>query len=209
MAEALEAAEGAMGSARLMQARPIELVATTLLCNILPVVGEAERAIKLGEQGLTISRECGELYACGFLVMATSQAHWQQGERQLAEHQALEGAECKRALDDRPGLQALFEVLAWMAAERGAYQRAATLLGCAERVRQSSAFTFQEGFRQQHEHSITLVLGGVGQAPFDAAYQQGLAMTIDDAMAFAAEQKPLPRRLAPSPKLGVHSQKGN
>jgi ATP/maltotriose-dependent transcriptional regulator MalT len=196
VAEALEAAESAMSLARLMQARPIELVATTVVCNILPLVGQPERAIKLAEQGLTISQECGELYARGYLLMAMSQAHWLQGERQLAETQALEGAACKHALDDRPGLQALLETVALMAAERGAHQRAATLLGCAERVRQSSAIQFQEGFRQPHERSMALALGGLGQRLFDASYERGLTITIDDAMAFAVEEKLPPRPVA-------------
>ncbi len=196
VAEALEAAESAVSLARLMQTQPIELVATAVLCNILPVAGQPERAIKLGEQGLTISHECGELWARGYLLMATSQAHWLRGERQLAEAQAIEGAACKHALDDRPGLQGLLETLARMAAERGAHQRGATLLGCAERVRQSSAFQFQEGFRQQHELAMALVLGGLGQRLFEATYERGLTMTIDDVMVFAVEDKLPPRPVA-------------
>jgi len=189
VAEALEAAESAVALARRIESRPIELIATTVLCNILPVVGQPERAIELGEQGLTISQECGELWARGYLLMATSQAHWQQGERQLAEAKALDGAGCKHALDDRSGLQALLEILAWMAVERGAFQRAATLLGCAERVRQSSALQFQEGFRKQHEHSMALALERLGKRQFDSLYERGLTMAVDAVMTFAAEDK--------------------
>jgi predicted ATPase/DNA-binding CsgD family transcriptional regulator len=196
VAEALEAAESAVSLGRLLQSRSIELVATTVLCNILPTIGQLDRAITVGEQALTMSEECGEMYARGFLLMATSQAHWLRGEKQLAEAQALEGAACKHALDDRPGLQLLIESLAWMAAERGAHERAATLLGCAEGVRLSSALQFQEGFRQQHERAIALVIGGLGQRGFDGAYKRGLAMTLDDAMAFAAADKVPPRPVA-------------
>jgi non-specific serine/threonine protein kinase len=93
-------------------------------------------------------------------------------------------------------LQALLETLAWMAAERGAHQRAATLLGGAERVRRSSAIAFLEGYRQQHQRALALVLGGLGQGPFDGAYARGLAMTVDDAIAFAVEETPPPRPIA-------------
>jgi predicted ATPase/DNA-binding CsgD family transcriptional regulator len=189
MAEALELAESAVSFARQVKSRPIELVATAVLCNLLPVVGQPERAIELGEQGLATSQECGELWARGYLLMATSQAHWLQGEKEFAEAQALDGAACKHALDDRPGLQALLESLAVMAAERGAHQRAATLLGCAERVRQSNTLQFQEGFRQQHERAMELVLVGLGKRQLDAVYDRGLTMTIDEAMAFAVDGK--------------------
>jgi non-specific serine/threonine protein kinase len=187
--EALEAAESAVSLARLIQSRPTELVAIAVLCNILPIVGQPDRAIELGKHGLTISRESGELWARGYLLMATSQAHWLGGEGQLAETEALDGAACKHALDDRAGLQGLLEILAGIAAERGAHQRGATLLGCAERVRQSSALQFQEGFRQQHDRSTALLVGGLGKRLFDSLYERGLTMTVDEVMAFAASDK--------------------
>jgi non-specific serine/threonine protein kinase len=88
---------------------------------------------------------------------------------------------------------ALLETLASMAAERGALQRAATLLGAAEQVRKSSALHFLEGFRQQHEGSSALALEGLGQRKFDVAYSGGLAMTLAEAVAFAVEDT-LPSR---------------
>ena len=196
IADALEAAQSAVSMARLLQSRPIELVAATAQCNILAASGQPDEAIALGEEALTITQECGELWARGYLLMATSQAYWLQGNRQLAEAEAREGAACKHAIDDRAGLQALFETLASMAAERGAHERAAMLLGCAERVRHSSAIHFLEGYRQQNERSRALVLEGLGKGLFDATYERGLAMTIDDAVVFAVEEKLPPRRLA-------------
>jgi DNA-binding CsgD family transcriptional regulator len=106
----------------------------------------------------------------------------------------------KRALDDRTGLQALLEILASMAAERGAYRRAAMLLGSAEGVRQSSAIQFHEGFRQRHKRSIDLVLAGWGQRQFDAVYEQGLTMSTDGAIAFAMSDK------LPSRPVGVEAR---
>jgi predicted ATPase/DNA-binding CsgD family transcriptional regulator len=189
LAEALGAVESAVSIAHRIRSRPIELVATAALCNTLNAAGEPDRALKLGEHGLTISKECGELWARGWLLMATSQAHALRGHGQLAEAQAREGLTCKHALDDRAGLQALIEVLASMAADREAHQRTATLLGCAESVRQRSAIQFQEGYRQQHERSLALALAAMGQRGFDAAFARGLAMTFDESAAFAVDEK--------------------
>jgi non-specific serine/threonine protein kinase len=191
--EAVETAESAVGLGRRLQDPAIELVATAVLCNVLPMAGQAERAIELGEQGLRMSRDRGELWVRGYLLMAASQAHWSRGERHLAEAEARDGAASRHALGDRAGLQALLETLAWMAAERGTHQRAATLLGCAERVRQASAVHLLEGYREQHDRALALALGGLGQRPFDAASERGLAMTIEEAVAFAVEER-LPAR---------------
>ena len=193
LTEAIEAAESALSVGRRLQDRPIQLVATAALCNILPFAGQPERSIELGEQAVAMSRDWGELWARGYVLMATSQARWSQGDRAVGEAQAREGAASKHALDDRAGLHGLLQTLAWMAAERGAHQRAATLLGCAEGLRRSSALSFPEGYRAQHEHSNAVALKGLGQGRFDVAYAAGLAMTIDDAVAFAIEDR-LPSR---------------
>jgi predicted ATPase len=199
-ADAVALAESAVSLARAAQSRPAELVATQLLCNALALASQPQRALDLGKRALAISRECGELWARGYLHMATAQASWLQGYQKAAEAEAIEGAVAKHALDDRTGLQGFLEILASMAAERGAYRRAATLLGCAEGVRQSSAIQFHEGFRQRHDRSIDLVLGGLGQTQFDAAFEQGVTMSTDDAISFAMSDK------LPSRPVGVKTQ---
>lgn len=198
--EAIDVAESALSVGRDLHDRQIQLVAIAALCNTLPFAGQPERSIELGDQALAMSRDWGEIWARGYVLMATSQARWHQGDRALGETQAREGAVFKHALDDHAGLQALLQTLAWMAAERGAHQRAATLLGCAERVRESSALGFQEGYRAQYEHANALALKGLGQGSFAVAYAAGLAMTIDDAVAFAVEDR-LPSRARAVPAV--------
>jgi non-specific serine/threonine protein kinase len=43
---------------------------------------------------------------------------------------------------------------------------------------------------------MALALGGLGKRLFDASYERGLTITIDDAMAFAVEEKLPPRPVA-------------
>jgi len=107
---------------------------------------------------------------------------------------AREGASCNHALDDRAGLAILLETLAWMAAEQAAHERAAMLLGFAQRAREVSALTLAEPFRPQHGQSVAVAVQGIGQKSFDAAFKRGRAMTIDEGVAFAVddEQRPKP-----------------
>jgi len=208
ISEGVEAAESALALARTLADQPIQLVATAVLCNVLPMAGQPDRAIELGEEGVGISQERGELWASGYMLMATSQVHWQRGDRQRAEAQARAGAASKGTLDDRAGLSVLLETLAWMAAEGGANDRAATLLGCAEHVRTVSGVPFLEAHRSQHGHSIALVPVALGQGPYDAMYQRGLRMTIDDAVAFAVEDRlPTPARTGVKARNAIHLTK--
>jgi DNA-binding CsgD family transcriptional regulator len=148
------------------------------------------------------------MWARSYLLNALCQARWRQGDAELAEAMAREEAACKHAVEDRSGLQALLDTLAWMTAGRGAHARAAMLLGCAEQVRQASGIPFQEFYqRQQHDESIALTTQALGQDAFDAAYQRGLAMPVEDALGIATTStqqqppKPTPASRGPASPL--------
>jgi non-specific serine/threonine protein kinase len=91
----------------------------------------------------------------------------------------------------------VLETLASMAADRGRYERAAILLGSAQRVCDESSLTLVELYREQHERSVSVIIRGIGQKACDAAYARGRAMTIDEGVAFAVEDKPAPKPAPP------------
>jgi DNA-binding CsgD family transcriptional regulator len=137
------------------------------------------------------------LWIRGFVLTFLAQANWLRGDRQRAEALACEAGVCKHAVDDRNGLTIVLETLAWMAGELGQHERAACILGSAERVRDESSLTLIELFRPQHEQSVSIVVQGIGQRAFDAAFARGRAMTIDEGAAFAVEHKAPPRPTPP------------
>ena len=194
---ATETGESALSLARVMRARQAELNALDALCGILVAHGDLDRAIDVGEQGLAISKDRGELWARGYLLNYLAQAKWLRGDRGSAEALAREAAVCKHAIDDRNGLSAVLETLAWMAAELGRHERAAWLLGSAERVRDDISMTPVELFQAQHERSASLIRAGIGQKAFDTAFARGRAMTLDEGVTFAVEdQQPKPTAAA-------------
>ena len=91
----------------------------------------------------------------------------------------------------------VLETLAWMAAECGHPERAATLLGSAQRVRDESSLILLELFRSQHERSVSIITRGIGQRSFDAAFARGRAMTIDEGVAFAVAGEQAPKPTSP------------
>jgi len=121
-----------------------------------------------------------------------------RGDKPRGEALAREAAACKHALDDRNGLGIVLETLAWMAAELGQHERAACLLGAAERVRHETSQTLIELFRTQHERSESVAVQGLGRKAFEASFSRGRAMTISESAAFAVEgkQPPKPPHLA-------------
>jgi predicted ATPase/DNA-binding CsgD family transcriptional regulator len=199
LAGAKECVESALSLARLMRLGHIELEAHTTLCPVLVAAGEIDRAVELGERGVALSVERGESWCRGYQLDFLARAYWLRGDRGKAEVLAREAAICKHAIDDRNGLTMALETLASIAAERGAYERAAIVLGSAKCVRDSSSLTLIELYREQHEQSVSLITRVIGQEAFDAAYARGRAMTIREGVAFAVTDKPAPK-LAPSVK---------
>ena len=186
--------ESALSLARLMHVEQAELTIANTLCGLSIAIGDLERAVEFGEHGLAMSKARGELWMRGYLLNFLAQTSWVRGERPRAEALAREAALCKHAIDDRNGVTFALGTLAWIATESGRHERAATLLGSAQRVRDQSSLTLIDVFRPQHERSVSAATRGIGQRAFDAAFARGRAMTIDEGVAFAVadEQAPKP-----------------
>jgi non-specific serine/threonine protein kinase len=182
-----------------MRLERAELIAYVTLCVVLLATGDIDRIIELGERGAARSEAWGESWCRGSQLNYLARAHWLRGDQDKAEALARAATVCKHAVDDRNGLTMMLETLASMAAERGRPERAAILLGSAQRVRDSSSLTLIELYREQHERSVSLIVRAIGQKSFDAAYARGRAMTIDEGVAFAVADKPAPK-LAPPVK---------
>ena len=197
--------ESALMLAEAMQVEHVELDARSTLCGVLAAAGELDRAIELGEQAIAMSMRLGELWVRGFALNYLGQATWLRGDRPRGEALAREAATCKYALDDRNGLAIVLETLAWMAAELGQHQRAAQLLGAAERVRHETAQTLIELFRTQHERSQSTAVQGLGLKSFEVAFTRGRSMTISQAVTFAVENRQRPEP-TPVAQTGPHTR---
>jgi predicted ATPase/DNA-binding CsgD family transcriptional regulator len=195
---AKERVESALTLARLMGLGHVEMTGHNTLSPILLATGEIDRVIEIGERAAALSKERGESWCRGYQLDYLARACWVLGDRERAEALSREAVVCKHTVDDRLGLTMTLETLASMAADRGSHERAAILLGLAQRVRDSSSLTLIELHRQQHERTVLIIVRGIGQKSFDAAYARGRAMTIDEGVAFAVADKPAPK---PAPRV--------
>jgi non-specific serine/threonine protein kinase len=202
---AKERVESALTLARLMGLDHVEMSGLSTLSPILIAAGEIDRAIETGERDGALSEARGDTWHRGYQLDFLARAYWLHGDREKAEALAREAVLCKHAVDDRNGLTMALETLASMAAERGTYERAAILLGLAQRVCDLSSLALLELHHQQHERSVSIITQGVGRHAFDAAYARGRAMTIDEGIAFAVDDKPAPK-LVPSAKTASDTE---
>jgi predicted ATPase/DNA-binding CsgD family transcriptional regulator len=95
------------------------------------LIGAPERAIELCEEGRTISEAHGELWALSWGLWVCGLARWTLGEFDQAADSLVASLEAKHALNDRLGMSACVELLAWVAMERGDAHRACRLFGAS------------------------------------------------------------------------------
>jgi DNA-binding CsgD family transcriptional regulator len=192
--DAIRGIDSALTLARLMHLGQVEPEALDALCAIAIASGDPDRAIEVGEQGLMLSKDRGEIWMRGYLLNYLTQANWLRGNKRRAGVLGREAATIKHAIDDRFGLTIALETLAWMAAELGEHNRAAHLLGVAEHARQESSASLVDVYRTQHEQSVSAACHGLGKTAYEADFQRGRTMTIDEGVAFAVEgeQHPSP-----------------
>ena len=163
------------------------MVAIAMHYTSLNWLGQArtEDAIETAEAGVALCREAGDLFVRGVLLNTLAEAR--RGRGQLAEAEALasEGVACKQAFDDRRGVAALIETLAWIASDRRDPERAATLLGCAQGLRDSMAIPILAPLVAGHEACEEKTRALNGDRAFDRAYRGGMAMPVTDAVDYA------------------------
>jgi predicted ATPase/DNA-binding CsgD family transcriptional regulator len=155
--------------------------------------GRTEDAVETAEAGVAICREAGDLFVRGLLLNTLAEARRTRGELAEAEALAREGVACKQAFDDRRGVAALIETLAWIASDRPDPERAATLLGCAQGLRDSMAIPILAPFLARHEACEERIRALNGDRAFDRAFRRGVAMPVADAVDYAlGRAKPKP-----------------
>jgi predicted ATPase/DNA-binding CsgD family transcriptional regulator len=165
-------------------------VGTGWVCRIRLSQGDVDAAVEAGETALAMCREHDELFLRGIILSNMAEARRRRGELDRAEALAREGAAGQHALGSRRGLALLVEPLAWMASDRGADGRAATLLGYAQSLRQSIMVALLPVHQDRHHACEQAVRGRLGDAAFGKVFHRGATMPDAEAIAYVLEQPP-------------------
>ena len=179
------------------------------LANAAGLAGDEERAgachrelAALTEAG---SEDIRSAY-CAYPLWTLGAAAWRRGDLDRAT--GLEQQSLRLHRNDRMGSAFCLEALAWIAASRHQYERAAALLGAATGLWQFMGTTLDgnqhvAGYHRDCERQARQALG---EAAFQAAYRRGLELPAADAVAYALQQpakKPPTKPPAPAVSEGA------
>jgi predicted ATPase/DNA-binding NarL/FixJ family response regulator len=178
-----------------------------LICmaNAAGLAGDEERAVACHRELVALT-EAGSEYIraaySAYSLWALGAAAWRRGDLDRATGLQQQSMRLRR--DDRMGSTYCVEALAWIAASRHQYERAAVLLGAATGTLQSMAATLDgnQHVAGHHRDCERQVRQALGEAAFQAAYHRGLDLRADDVLAYALQQPPRkPPEKPPAPAV--------
>ncbi|NGY64218.1 tetratricopeptide repeat protein [Lentzea sp. NEAU-D13] len=192
--------------------RPDQERETTLRLQLLlqlgqaaALTGEHDRARRCFQEALSIAEHEGASVNEAWARWGLGLVSWRQGNTAVAAHRVRE---CLRFVKDQglpdPLMAALcVEVLAWITAGRGQHQRAAVLLGAADRAQSylGKPVLTTEALTAEHGRCTEQILAALGDAAFTEAFRRGRALRLGEAISHALgdHDEPVPAPPAASP----------
>ncbi|MFJ4078951.1 ATP-binding protein [Streptomyces iakyrus] len=150
------------------------------LACALGFLGEAERAVEVCEQALRLCERHGEQWVRSYVLRMLALAHTVLGDWPRAQRHAREALRLKLAVHDVIGIALTLDLLASIAARRGAPEDAALLLGGADRVWADidtgrwGSHTLDSVRRDSEERAVL----ALGREVFERAHRRGGALGL-------------------------------
>ena len=162
--------------------------ALTDLAVTVMLIGDVARSIGLYEQVLAMSAADGDPWTRSHMFWGLGVATFLEGDVERAEQAEKDGLDLIGRLDERSGIALCLEALAWTAAARGAYERAATLQGASSSVWESIPGRLPQPMHEHARRCEQAVLEHLGTARHQQLYDEGRRLERASAVALGLEQ---------------------
>ncbi len=159
----------------------------SILGDVARDQGDDRRARELYEQGLAQARGRGDKHATANVLRGLAHLVRVQDDVEQAEALFKESLACVWELKDQRCACLSIEGLARATASPARAERAARLFGVAEALRERVATRLLPTERESYERDLAAVRAALGEERFAAAWAEGRAMSLEQAVAFALE----------------------
>jgi non-specific serine/threonine protein kinase len=149
--------------------------------------GEWAAAREWYEHALSVAREHGTPWEIGDALNDIGRAECDEGRHDLALKRFAEGMTILHGLENRPDVFESLEGLANVAAATAAPRRAARLWGAADGLRQEIGNARSGHESIAYERQVKAVRAILTAEAFDQAWDEGRAMSLDDAVRYALD----------------------
>ncbi len=150
--------------------------------------GDYAQAKRHQEQSLAMLRELGHMAGVALLQSNLAMSDTGLGDYASARRRHGEALTLLRQLDDGKANAAALEGVLHLFVALEQHARAARLAGAASALRDRIGAPLPPNEREQHESDMAAVRAAIGLEPCDASFAEGLALTMDEAVAYALEE---------------------
>ncbi len=144
----------------------------------------------LCEESLAILRTVGDKWGIAYALRTTGHGVRLLGDLERAAGLYRESLALFGEAGDKRVATECIEGLALIASAQGNAERAARLFGVAEAARETFGITMPRQERGDHERRGATTREGLGDAAFAAAWAEGRAMTLEQAIEYALTTEP-------------------
>jgi predicted ATPase/DNA-binding CsgD family transcriptional regulator len=158
------------------------------MAHLYQLTGHPHEAIKRCQQGLRHVGDSHELWLHGYLYTVGALAYFQQpGKEARCADAAAKGLRAMHELRDVIGTAYALEVLAWLAAGAGRFERAAWLAGAADPLweRAGKRLSGTAILEELHDRAVAAARDGLSEERFSTLRAQGAAHPLDEVVAAA------------------------
>lgn len=168
------------------------------LADTAYIQGDLTRASTLLEEAVAISRELGNLWSLGRRLARLGQVAQAQNKLERARALIQEGLTVCRSAGDQWGVTMALVGLAGVAGKQGEPVRAARLLGSVETRQNTIGAALWPVDQLEYQHNLAAAHAALTAEQFAAAWAQGQAMSLEDAIIYAQEDIELPHTVPAS-----------
>jgi len=152
--------------------------------------GDYQAARTLHEESLAIKREMGNRQGVAVSLNNLGTVAGERGDYPAARALHQEGLAISRNLGARNGIAHALEGLADVAFGLALLDRAARIWGAAEKLREDIGAPLTLQKRPRHDRQVAAARTAIGDdAAFDSAWREGRAMTLEQVVQYALEEK--------------------
>ncbi len=164
-------------------------IAHSLLClgTVACSLGDYTSARACYEESLTIQREVGDRKGIAYSLYNLGDVANGLGDYASARAFREESLTILRTIGDRRGIAYSLDAFADLAVRAGRSERAVTLLAAAELLREQIRLPLSPTEREQNARIVGNAREALTAEAFSAAWEEGRAMTWEQAVAYALE----------------------
>jgi non-specific serine/threonine protein kinase len=153
------------------------------------VRGDYQRAEALFEESVAIGRESNDAPGVATSLMCLGAVATRQGDHGRARALLEESLMLNMELGLRVNIAECLEILSGMAGALGDAARAARLWGAADALREAIGAPWLPLERRLYEPHLAAIRSRSDQAVWAGAWEEGRAMTMEDAVGYALEEE--------------------